>query len=147
LPKLRYTENVFRESMRLYPPAWTIARQVLNDYQIGDYLIPARSIVVMSQYILHHSSRYFSDPESFLPERWTDKLKTTLPRFSYFPFGGGIRGCVGEPFAWTEGILLLATICRRWKMHHDPSHKVDWLPLITLRPKYGMLMKVESRSK
>jgi cytochrome P450 len=145
IPKLEYTEKVFRESMRLYPPAWTLGRQALNDYKIDKYVIPAGSIVLMSQYVMHHNPRYFSDPNLFYPDRWTKEARSQLPRFSYFPFGGGIRGCVGEPFAWMEGILLLATICHRWKMYHDTNHKVELKPLITLRPKYGMRMKLERR--
>jgi cytochrome P450 len=146
IPKLEYTEKVFRESMRLYPPAWTLGRRVINDYKVDKYLIPAGSIILMSQYVMHHDSRYFSDPDVFYPDRWTKEARLHLPRFSYFPFGGGIRGCVGEPFAWMEGILLsLATICRHWKMHHDRDHKVGLKPLITLRPKYGMRMRLERR--
>lgn len=145
VPKLEYTEKVFRESMRLYPPAWTIGRQVMSDYKIDKYIIPAGSIILMSQYVMHRNPRYFTDPHSFHPDRWSKEMKSNLPRFSYFPFGGGIRGCVGEPFAWIEGILLIATICHRWKMHHDPEHKVELKPLITLRPKYGMRMRLERR--
>ncbi len=146
IPKLEYTEKVFRESMRLYPPAWTIGRQAINDYTVDKYVIPAGSIILMSQYVMHHDSRYFPDPDVFYPDRWTKEANLQLPRFSYFPFGGGIRGCVGESFAWMEGILLLATICRHWKMHHDRNHKVGLKPLITLRPKYGMRMKLERRA-
>jgi cytochrome P450 len=145
IPKLVYTEKVFRESMRLYPPAWTIGRQAINDYEVDKYVIPAGSIVLMSQYIMHHNQNYYSDPDLFYPDRWTKEAKLRIPRFSYFPFGGGIRSCVGEPFAWQEGILLLATICKQWRMHHDPKHRVELKPLITLRPKYGMRMKLERR--
>jgi cytochrome P450 len=145
--KLEYTEKVFRESMRLYPPAWTIGRQAINDYKVDKYVIPAGSIILMSQYVMHHNPRYYTDPDLFYPDRWNKELKSHLPRFSYFPFGGGIRGCIGEPFAWLEGILLIATICNQWKMHHDTTHKVELKPLITLRPKYGMRMRLEVRNK
>jgi cytochrome P450 len=145
IPKLEYTEKVFRESMRLYPPAWTIGRQAINDFKVDKYVIPTGSIILMSQYVMHHNPRYFSDPDLFYPDRWTKEAKSQLPRFSYFPFGGGIRGCVGEPFAWMEGVLLIATICQQWKMHHDTNHKVELKPLITLRPKNGMRMKLERR--
>ncbi|MCC2648386.1 MAG: putative cytochrome [Nitrososphaeraceae archaeon] len=151
VPKLEYTEKVFRESMRLYPPAWTIGRQAINDYKVDKYVIPAGSIILMSQYVMHHNPRYFSDPDLFYPDRWTKEAKSQLPRFSYFPFGGGIRGCVGEPFAWMEGVLLIATVCQQWKMHHDDTdhNKVELKPLITLRPtlrpKHGMRMKLERR--
>jgi cytochrome P450 len=146
IPKLEYTERVFRESMRLYPPAWTLGRQSLSDYVIDKYVIPSGSIILMSQYVMHHNPQYFPNPDVFVPDRWTKEFKSALPRFSYFPFGGGIRGCVGEPFAWIEGILVIATVYRKWKMHHDPDHKVDLKPLITLRPKYGMRMKLERRT-
>lgn len=150
VPKLEYTENVFRESMRLYPPAWTIGRQVITDYKVGKYVIPAGSIILMSQYVMHRNPLYFSDPDLFYPDRWTKEAKSSLPRFSYFPFGGGIRGCIGEPFAWMEGVLLIATVCQQWKMHHDDDddinhNKVELNPLITLRPKHGMYMKLEHR--
>ncbi|MGN6346179.1 MAG: cytochrome P450 [Candidatus Nitrosocosmicus sp.] len=145
IPSLEYTEKVLRESMRLYPPAWTLGRQVIEDYKLGDYIIPSSSIILMSQYVMHRNPIYFPDPERFNPERWTKDLKIHLPRFSYFPFGGGIRGCIGESFAWMEGILLIATFCQKWKMHHVENHKVELKPLITLRPKYGMLMKLEQR--
>jgi cytochrome P450 len=147
VPKLEYTEKVFRESMRLYPPAWTIGRQAINDYKVDKYVIPAGSIILMSQYVMHHNPLYYSDPDLFYPDRWTKEAKSQLPRFSYFPFGGGIRGCVGEPFAWMEGVLLIAAVCQQWKMHHDDTdhNKVELKPLITLRPKHGMRMKLEHR--
>src|SRR5215212_3954990 len=145
ITRLEYTEKVLRESMRLYPPAWTLGRQALTDYVIDKYVIPSGSIILMSQYVMHRNPQYFPNPEDFDPDRWTKEFKSVLPRFSYFPFGGGIRGCVGEPFAWIEGILVIATIYRKWKMHHDPKHKVDLKPLITLRPKYGMRMKLERK--
>jgi cytochrome P450 len=145
ITRLEYTEKVLRESMRLYPPAWTLGRQALTDYVIDKYVIPSGSIILMSQYVMHRNPQYFPNPEDFDPDRWTKESKSVLPRFSYFPFGGGIRGCVGEPFAWIEGILVIATIYRKWKMHHDPKHKVDLKPLITLRPKYGMRMKLERK--
>lgn len=147
VPRLEYTEKVFRESMRLFPPAWTLGRQARAEYVIDKYVIPRGSIVLMSQYVMHRNSRYFANPDTFDPDRWTREFKSTLPRFSYFPFGGGIRGCIGEPFAWMEGILVLATICRKWRMHHDTTHKVELKPLITLRPKYGMRMQLERRTK
>jgi cytochrome P450 len=143
LPKLEYTEKTVREAMRLYPPAWTLGRQAINDYNLDGYVIPAKSIILMSQYVMHRNPKYFPEPELFYPERWTRESKTQLPRFSYFPFGGGIRGCIGEAFAWMEGILVIATVCRHWRMVHEPSHEVELKPLITLRPKYGMKMELK----
>lgn len=143
--KLRYTEMVLAESMRLYPPAWTMGRRALSDYQVGGFVIPANSIVLMSQWVMHHDARYFHDPFKFDPDRWTTEARESRPKFSYFPFGGGPRVCIGEQFAWMEGVLLIATIARRWKMRLKPGHVVEPKPMITLRPKYGMRMIVEER--
>ena len=146
IPKLKFTEKVLRESMRLYPPVWTIGRYVDNDYTLGKYTVPAGSTILMSQYVMHHDPHYYNEPEQFDPERWSSQTRSSLPRFSYFPFGGGIRGCIGEPFAWMEGILVIATICRRWKMHLVPGHRIELDPAITLRPRHGMQMKLERRN-
>jgi cytochrome P450 len=147
IPKLQYTEKVLRESMRLFPPVWTMGRYVENDYSVGDYTIPAGSSILMSQYVMHHDSRYYENPEQFNPERWTEEFKTDLPRFSYFPFGGGIRGCIGEPFAWMEGVLIIATIAQKWTMRLVPGQRIKLDAAITLRPKYGMKMKLIHRSR
>jgi cytochrome P450 len=132
--------------MRLYPPVWTIGRYVENDYPVGKYNIFSGSSILMSQYVMHHDPRYYQEPDRFNPDRWTDEFKTHLPRFSYFPFGGGIRGCIGESFAWMEGILLIATLSRKWEMRKVPSQRVKLDPAITLRPKYGMKMKLKLRT-
>lgn len=147
IPKLQYTEKVLRESMRLYPPVWTIGRYVENDYSVDEYSIPAGSSLLMSQYVMHHDPRYYDQPEQFNPDRWTEEFKAHLPRFSYFPFGGGIRGCIGETFAWMEGVLVIAIIAQKWTMQHVPGHRVKLDPAITLRPKYGMKMKLTQRRK
>jgi cytochrome P450 len=147
IPKLQYTEKVLRESMRLYPPVWTIGRRVENDYSVGEYTIPAGSSILMSQYVMHRNPKYYDQPEQFNPDRWTEEFKTHLPRFSYFPFGGGIRGCIGEPFAWMEGVLIIATIAQKWTMRLLPSQRIKLDPAITLRPRYGMKMKLIQRTK
>lgn len=100
----------------------------------------------LSQYIMHRDLRYFPDPERFDPDRWCSEAKAQRPRFSYFPFGGGSRQCIGESLAWMEGILILATIARRLRLRLVPGHPVEPQPLITLRPKFGMKMIVEERS-
>lgn len=145
IPKLLYTEKVFRESMRLYPPIWSIGRYVDYNYTVGNYTIPIGSTLLMSQYVMHHDPRYFSEPEQFNPSRWTEEFRAHLPRFSYFPFGGGIRGCIGESFAWMEGILVIATIAQNWVFRLVPHQHVELDPMITLRPKYGMKMALSSR--
>ena len=146
IPKLDYTNKVFTESMRLYPPAWILTRQATTSVMIGEYLIPKGLDVLMSQYVLHHDPRYFAEPEKFNPDRWTKEMKAKLPRFAYFPFGGGPRSCVGEPFAWMEGTLIIARIASRWKLELRRGEKVEMLPRITLRPKNGIRMKTSKRA-
>jgi cytochrome P450 len=144
-PRLPYTEMIFAEAMRLYPPAWIIGRRALVDYQIDGYAVPARSILLMSQYVTHHDPRYYPDPFRFDPERWTAAAREARPKFSYYPFGGGPRLCIGENFAWMEGSLVLATIAQRYKMRLAPGAVVENQPLVTLRPKHGMKMILERR--
>jgi cytochrome P450 len=146
LPQLRYTRMVLSESMRLYPPAWVIGRRALQPYEVGGYVVPANALVMMSQYVMHRDPRYYKQPEHFNPQRWADDAHTERPKFAYFPFGGGPRLCIGESFAWMEGVLLLATIGQHWRMRLVPGHPVAPEPLITLRPKHGMRMTVERRS-
>jgi cytochrome P450 len=146
LPRLRYTEMVLAESMRLYPPAWAIARMALEDCQIGDYAVPKDAIVVMSQYIMHRNPRYWPEAERFDPERFLPEALEARPKFAYFPFGGGPRVCIGERFAWMEGVLALATLAQRWRLRLAEGHAVAIRPLITLRPRFGMKMTASVRS-
>ncbi|MCA1633555.1 MAG: cytochrome P450 [Acidobacteria bacterium] len=144
--RLRYTEMVAAETMRLYPPAWAVGRMAVEDHEAGGYHIPAGSLVLVSQYVMHRDPRYFPDPERFDPARWTPEAKETRPPFSYFPFGGGVRRCIGEGFAWMEIVLLLATLARRWRMRLAPGHTVETRPVITLRPgRGGVPLKMEKR--
>lgn len=145
VPRLCYTEMILSESMRLYPPAWAIGRRVVKDCEIGGYHIPADSLVLLSQYVTHRDARFFPEPARFDPERWTTEARESRPQFAYFPFGGGPRRCIGEGFAWMEGILLIATLAQHWRMRLVPDHRVETLPVITLRPKYGMQMTVKKR--
>ena len=144
LPQLRYTEAVFSETLRLYPPAWGIGRRALEDYPVGDFVIPALSVVLMSPYAVHRDPRWFPDPPAFRPERWFSE-DAARPKFAYFPFGGGARVCIGERFAWMEGTLLLAALAQRWKLRLEPGHRVEQQARITLRPKHGMRMIAEPR--
>jgi cytochrome P450 len=145
LPQLRYTEMVMAESMRLYPPAWAMGRYARNDFQLGDYYLPAKTTVLISQFVTHRDARFFPDPLRFDPERFTPEAKARRTKLTYFPFGAGVRQCIGESFAWMEGVLLLATLAQKWKMKLVPGHRVEPQPLITLRPKYGMRMTLEAR--
>ena len=133
---------VFAESMRLYPPAWALSRLAIEDHEIAGHRIPAGALCMLSPYVMHRNPGYFPDPERFDPERWTPEAKDRRPKFSYFPFGGGPRICIGERFAWMEGILLLATIAQGWRMRLDPAQRVAHRAQITLRTRYGMRMKL-----
>jgi cytochrome P450 len=146
IPRLRYTEMVLAESMRLYPPAWAMGRYARADFQLGEYFLPAKTTVLMSQFIMHRDPRYFPDPLRFDPERFSPEAKARRARFTYFPFGAGARQCIGESFAWMEGILLLATISQKWKLNLVEGQTIEPEPLITLRPKYGLQMRIEARS-
>ncbi len=145
LSRLEYTEMVLTESMRVFPPAWTVSRRAIEPVMLGEYEIPADATVMLSQYVTHHNPRFYEDPFRFDPERWRPEARSARPKFAYFPFGGGPRICIGEAFAWMEGVLLIATLAQQWKMRMVPGHPVETQPLITLRPKHGMRMTVERR--
>jgi cytochrome P450 len=145
VPRLRYVEMVLAESMRLFPPAWAMGRYALHDFQLGDFFLPARTTILMSQFITHRDPRFFPDPLRFDPARFTPEAKARRTRFTYFPFGAGFRQCIGESFAWMEGVLVLATLAQKWKLKLVPHHRVEPEPLITLRPKYGMRMQLQAR--
>ena len=145
IPSLGFVERVVTEAMRLYPPAWIIGRRALEDYRIGGFVAPARSIFVMSQYVVHRDPRHYRDPDRFNPERWTPEFRAALPKFAYFPFGGGPRQCIGESFAWMELVLVVSTIAQCWSLSHVPGHRVELQPVITLRSKHGMEMTLHAR--
>jgi cytochrome P450 len=146
LPSLTFVEQVITESMRLYPPAWIIGRRAIQDCSIGGYTIPARSLVLISPYVIHRDARHFPEPDRFLPERWTPDFRASLPPFAYLPFGGGARRCIGEAFAWMELVLALSTIGRRWRLRLVPGHPVVPQPVITLRMKHGLKMTTHRRA-
>ena len=143
--QLKYTEMVLAESMRLYPPAWAIGRLTIEEIEIAGYVVPRKSLVLMSQFVMHRDPRYFHYPLRFDPDRWLPEARESRPQFSYFPFGGGPRRCIGEGFAWMEGILLIAALAQNWRMRLVPNHPVALKPVITLRPKYGMRMTLTRR--
>ena len=145
LPALVYTERVIKETLRLYPPAWSLARTVRESFPLRGYTIPAGSNVVMSQWIMHRHPSYFQDPETFDPDRWLPGRSSHLARFVYFPFGGGPRQCIGASLAMMEATLLLAAIAQRFRFRGVPGHPVVPVPSFTLRPKYGIRMQIERR--
>ena len=131
---------VLAESMRLYPPVWTVGRMAKADTRIYNYEIPKNAVCLMSPYVMHRHPRYYPEPEKFDPERFTPEAKQDRPRFAYFPFGGGPRVCIGERFAWMEGVLVLATLAQRWRFNLAPGQKIETHPQITLRPRSGVKM-------
>ena len=145
LPKLRYLDHVITESMRLYPPAWGMARLTIEDAEIGGYKIRKGCGVSLSQWVVHRDSRWYESPEEFRPERWEGDLLKRLPRFAYFPFGGGPRQCIGNSFALMEAALILATIAQNFRLRLVPGQVVAPLASITLRPRNGIRVTLEAR--
>lgn len=147
LPRLPYAEMVLKETMRLYPPVWVIGRRALSSFRLGEYELPANTNVLMSQFLMHRNAKYFSEPLRFDPDRWgaSDPRNLSLPRFAYFPFGGGPRVCIGAGFALMEAVLLLATIAQRFKLSLSPGQNVRIFPSVTLRPRSGIQMALARR--
>jgi len=145
LERLPYTRAVLAESMRMYPPAWTLGRETHAPMTLGGYDVPVGTMVFMSQWLIHRDARWFPEPLAFRPERWTPEFESTLPRMAYFPFGGGPRKCIGESFAWMEGVLVLATLARRWRMRVPDGVDPKPRALITLRPAGGVPAILERR--
>jgi cytochrome P450 len=147
LPRLRYTEWVVTEGMRLYPPAYMFGREPIQSVKIGDFEIPKGTTVFMSQWVTHRDPRFFDDPEKFQPERWSPERSKAIPKYAYFPFGGGPRACIGNNFALMEACLILATLIRRWHFQLSPDHPVVPQPLMTLRPAFGIKGMLTKRVK
>jgi cytochrome P450 len=147
LAALPYTRMVLRESMRLYPPAWAIARRAIAEVEVGGYVIPSNAIVVMAQWLTHRDPRWWPQPERFDPERWRAPESAARPKLAYYPFGAGSRACIGEHFAWLEGVLVLATLGRHWRFRLAPNARVELEPSLTLRPKFGLRVSAHLRSR
>jgi cytochrome P450 len=141
--RLPYTEMVLAESMRLYPPAWALGRYATESVEVGEWHVPPQGLVLVSQWVTHRDPRFWPDPERFDPLRFTPEAKASRPKMAYFPFGAGPRVCIGESFAWMEGVLLLATIAQRWRF--ERGNDVEPQALVTLRPKQRMSMRVTRR--
>ncbi len=139
---LHFIKNIFKESLRLYPPAWTFAREAKEDVVIKDYHFPKGSVLWTITYLLHHSEKYFHDAEKFIPSRWDEKEIENLPKYAYLPFGGGNRMCIGEGFAWMEGILVLATIAGKFRLQLPKNFSTDMQTLFTLTTKQDVIMTV-----
>jgi len=147
LPRLAYAGHVITESLRLYPAAWGMARLAVEDHEIAGYPVTKGMGVAMAQWVVHRDPRWYDAPEEFRPERWENDLWKRLPRFAYFPFGGGPRQCIGNAFALMEATLILATIARKFRLRLVANRPVAPLASITLRPRHGVGVILESRGK
>jgi cytochrome P450 len=145
IPRLRYVEMIFAEAMRLYPPSWLLSRRAIGDYEIGGYKLPAGSLVMVSPYVMHHDDRYFPAPFTFDPERWTEVARSSRPEFSFFPFGGGRRRCIGEGLAWLEGVLILTTLAQAWRLVTVKTKPVELHLSMVLGAKDGIRVRPEQR--
>jgi cytochrome P450 len=146
LPRLPYTELVLREAMRLYPPVPLLVRRSVEEYFVAGYTLPANTLIMFSAWLIQRDARFYPEPERFNPDRWTPEFRASLPHFAYFPFGGGPRLCIGEPFAWMEGTLILAALAQKWRFRLAPGHP----PVVgklstTLRPSPEVRMVVQAR--
>lgn len=138
LAALTYLDQVVKESMRLYPPAWTLGRRAVSDFELDGYRLPAGTVVMFSQWVIHRLTDIWGDPERFRPERFEPAAERAIPPYAYFPFGGGPRMCIGMPFANLEARLVLATVLQRYAPNVEQGHPVVPQPRITLRPRYGV---------
>ncbi|HWS98230.1 MAG TPA: cytochrome P450, partial [Candidatus Methylomirabilis sp.] len=136
---------IVRETLRLYPPAWVMSRRAAEDVEIGGYTVPAGSNVIVSQWVTHRDGRFFPNPQSFDPERWTPDNEQALPKFAYFPFGGGPRVCIGNQFALMEAAILLASVAQRYQITMASDSTVEPMPSITLRPANGVHVQLRRR--
>jgi cytochrome P450 len=145
IPRLTYTTQVLTEVLRLYPVAWLLPRRARHDVTVGHYTIPAHAAVLISPFVVQRDARYFPDPDHFVPERWGDGAHAALPKYAWFPFGGGDRRCIGEPLAWLEGLIILAVLAQRWQMRRMSGGPVELEATINLRPRGGIQMRLERR--
>lgn len=145
LPRLKYTDMIAREAMRLYPPAYGLGREAIEECEIGGFRVPRKTQIFMFQWATQRDPRFFPEPEAFQPERWTEEFAGSLPKYAYFPFGGGPRFCIGNTFAMMEIVLVLATIGQRFRLPLAPDHPVSILPAMSLRPRDGIHVVVETR--
>ncbi|OAI50185.1 hypothetical protein AYO44_05795 [Planctomycetaceae bacterium SCGC AG-212-F19] len=146
VPRLRYTEMVFAEAIRLFPPIFSIERQTKGDYPIRDYVLPAGSTLILSPFVTQRTPTWYPEPTKFDPQRMSPEARAARPSYSFFSFGGGQRKCLGEPFAWTEAVLVLATLGQRWRLRLTPGTMVIPEPMMTLRPRDGLPMIAEART-
>jgi cytochrome P450 len=145
LPQLPYTRMVLTEALRLYPPAWLMTRRAREAVTLGDYRFAPGTFFLLSPYLTQRDPRFFPDPEAFVPTRWATPPEAGPARSAYLPFGGGPRQCLGEGFAWMEGLLVLTTLAQTWRMQLAPGPPVEPWALVTLRPKQGIHVHLARR--
>ncbi len=145
MPKLSYLNLVLTESLRLYPTAWGMARLAVEEHEIAGYPVHVGNGVAFAQWVVHRDARWFDAPTEFRPERWGNGLAKQLPRYAYFPFGGGPRQCIGNTFALMEASIVLATVGQKFRFRLVPGHRVTPLASITLRPRDGVRVSLEAR--
>jgi cytochrome P450 len=145
LPALRYTEMIVTESMRLFPPAYGLGREAVRSTEVAGRPVRAGEIVIAPTWVVHRDHRWFDEPDRFRPERWAEEAARRLPRFAYFPFGGGPRQCIGNAFAMMEASLILAAIAQRFRLALIPGQHVSPTPYVTLRPEPGIRVRLERR--
>jgi len=146
LPKLPYLQAVMSEVLRLYPPAYIMARETVETCELGGYVFAPDTTIIFSQWVMHRDPRYYDDPDAFRPERWLDGLANRLPPGAYFPFGAGPRRCIGEGFALLEAATVIATLAQRFRFNLVPGHPVIAEPLVTLRQRHGIRMTLHARN-
>jgi cytochrome P450 len=145
IPRLTRCRGVIAEALRLYPPSWAMSRQAVEDHDIAGHPVAAGELVLCPQWVVHRDPRWWDDPHRCVLDRWLPGADPARPRWAFFPFGAGSRRCLGEGFAWTEGILVLATVASRWRLRPVPQAPVELEPLITLRPRAGLWLQPEPR--
>jgi len=145
LPRLAYTEKVIKEAIRLYPPIWAFVREAIESFEIGGYHLPAGTNFVLCPWVVHRDPRFYDQPHEFRPERWTEEFERQLPRFAYFPFGGGQRTCIGTSLATMQTRLMLATMAQQFRLSLAPGFKLKLRPTITLQPERGISVVIEKR--
>jgi cytochrome P450 len=146
LPNLRYSSQVIAEALRLYPPAWSMGREAREDVELGGYRVPRGGQVWFCPWAIQRDARWFDDPDAFRPERWEGDFAKQLPRYAYFPFGGGPRFCIGQSFAQMEAVLLLATLASAFRAEVLPDAAIVPFPSVTLRPKHGVRVRLSRRN-
>jgi len=145
LARLTYTEKIIKEALRLYPPVWAFVREATEPFEIGGYRLPARTNFVLSPWIVQRDPRFFDQPQEFRPERWTEEFERELPKFAYFPFGGGQRTCIGASLAKMQTSLMLATMAQQYRCRLASGFELKLRPTITLQPKHGVVVVIEKR--